>query len=78
MMYFNSKIGKKISFSYKTKALILLIPIGECVYGLQSWEERRSLCESMFIPIERQTLIIKYGAKWDFCYETKASIHLSQ
>ena len=26
---------------------------GVCVYIAQSWKERRLLCESMFIPIER-------------------------
>ena len=32
---------------------------GECVYDAQSWKERRLLCESIFILIERQTLILK-------------------
>ena len=32
---------------------------GECVYGAQSWNERRLLCESVFIPIEKQALILK-------------------
>ena len=30
---------------------------GECVYGTQSWKERRLLCESMFITIERRTSV---------------------
>ena len=31
----------------------------------------------MFIPIDKQTLTLKNGGKWNF-FETKASIHLSQ
>ena len=31
----------------------------ECVYGAQSWNEKILLCESVFIKIERQTLILK-------------------
>ena len=31
----------------------------ECDYGAQSWKERRLLCESTFIPIERRTWIQK-------------------
>ena len=34
--------------------------------------------ESLFISIERQTLILKNGGKWGLSYETKALIHLSQ
>ena len=32
---------------------------GECVYDAQSWNETRLLCESMFIPIEWCTSILK-------------------
>ena len=32
---------------------------GERVYGAQSCKERRLLCESMFVPIGKQTLILK-------------------
>ena len=32
------------------------------------------MCESMFIPIEKRTLILKNGGKKSFSYKTKASI----
>ena len=35
----------------------------ECVYGAQSWYERRLLCEFMFIPIEKRTLILKMAER---------------
>ena len=44
------------------------------VYGAQSWKERTLLCESMFAPIGKQTLISKKGRMKSFSYETKASI----
>ena len=47
---------------------------GEYVYGAQSWKERRLLGEFVFIPIERQTLIVKNGRKWGSSYEIEASI----
>ena len=57
-MNFDSKKGRKGSFSYETKASISLSQWEECVYGTQWWKERRLLCESIFIPIGRQTLIL--------------------
>ena len=33
---------------------------------------------SVFIPIDRWTLILKNGEKWSFSYENKVSIYLSQ
>ena len=47
---------------------------GECVYGTQPWKEMRLLCESMFIPIERQTLVFKMVEREVFFFETNASI----
>ena len=35
----------------------------ECVYDAQSWEEKRLLCESMFIPIKRWTSSLKMVIK---------------
>ena len=32
----------------------------------------------MFIPIDRQTLILNNGGMWNLSYLTKASIHLSE
>ena len=56
---FNSKNGKKISFSNEAKALIPLSQWGKWICGAQLLKERRLLCESIFIPIERWTLILK-------------------
>ena len=36
------------------------------------------LYESMFIPIDKWSLILKNGGEWSFSYETQVSIHLSQ
>ena len=58
-MNFNSKNGRKKSFSYEIKASISLSQWGECVYGAHSWKEKRLLCESMFVQIDRWTLILK-------------------
>ena len=51
---------------------------GERVYGSQSWKQKRLLHESVFIAIDWWNLILKNGGKWSFCFETKASIHLSE
>ena len=64
-------------FLKKPKHQYHLSQWGECIYGTQSWKKERLLHESMFIPIDRQTLILKHGRKWSFSYETKVSIHLS-
>ena len=40
------------------------------VYGAQSWTKKRLLCESMFVPIEKWTLILKNGGKRSFSSET--------
>ena len=36
---------------------------GECIYSAQSWNERRLLYESVFILIEKQTLILKMAKR---------------
>ena len=51
----------KKSFSYETKASIHLSQQVECIYGTQSWKEKKLLYESMFVLIDRQSLILKYG-----------------
>ena len=58
-MNFNSKNGRKTRFSYESKHRNHLSQWGEYVYGAQSWKERRLLCKSMFITIERRTSILK-------------------
>ena len=66
--------GGRKSFSYETKVSSHLSQRGEWVYGSQSWKERRLLCESVLIQIDRRTLILKIGGKRSFSYETKASM----
>ena len=56
---FNSKICNKRSFSYETKSSISLIPKRRMCLWRQSRKKRWLLCESMFIPIEIRTSILK-------------------
>ena len=53
------KNGRKRSLSYETKASIPLSQRGEWIPGSQSLNERRLLYESVFIPIEWQTLTLE-------------------
>ena len=50
----------------------------EYVYGAQSRKKRRLLYESVFVQIERQTLILKNGWKKSFSYKTKALVSFIQ
>ena len=43
----------------------------EHVYGAQSLTERRLLCESTFIPIKRQTSILKMAERKVFLMKPK-------
>ena len=57
--YFNSKIGNKRSFSFKTKASVSLISMRRmCLWCPIMKKKRGLLCESMFIPIEIRTSIL--------------------
>ena len=58
-MNINSKNGRKRSLSYETKTSIHLSQWEEWICGAQSLTERRLLCESVFIPIEKWTLNLK-------------------
>ena len=49
----------------------------ECVYGAQSWKEKRFLYESMFIPLERWTSILKVIIRYVFLRKPKPQYHLS-
>ena len=68
-------VGKK-AFLMKPRHQCHLSQWGEWVFGSQSWKERRLLCESLFIQIDKWSLILKNGGKKSFSYETKLSIHL--
>ena len=46
-------------FLLKPKHKYRLSQKGECVYSVQSWKEMGLFYASMFIPIERRTLILK-------------------
>ena len=74
----NSENGRKTSFSYETKASKYLSQQGECDYGAQSWKERRLLCESKLIPIERRTWILKMAKREVVLTKPKHPNHLSQ
>ena len=50
-------------FLIKPKHQYPLSRWGECVYDAQPWKERRLLCESMFIPMEKRTSILKMVAR---------------
>ena len=50
---------------------------GECVYSAQSWKEKRLLCESMFIPIESWTPILKIVKQQVFIMKPMHQYHLS-
>ena len=65
-------------FLMKPKHQYQLSDRGECVYDAQSWKERRLLCESMFIPIERRTSILKMVIREVFLMKQKHQYRLSQ
>ena len=61
-------------FLMKQKHQYHLFQWGECVHDDQTWKEMKLLCESMFILIDKRTLILKNGRKRSFSYEMKASM----
>ena len=48
---------------------------GECVYGTQSWKEKRLWCENKFIPIERWTSILRMVIREVFLLKQKHQYH---
>ena len=68
---FNSKNGRKWSFSYETRASKSFTPIRRMCLWCWSWNEKRLLCEPMFIPTERQTSILKMVESDDFLVKLK-------
>ena len=70
-MNINSKNGRKRSFPYETKAPISFVPMRRMCLWCPIIKRKRLLCESVFIPIEKQTLIQKM-AEWEvFLMEPK-------
>ena len=70
-------MAEKQAFLLKPKHQILLSQWRECDYSAQRWKERRLLCESMFIPIERWTWILKIVEKQVFLIKLKHQYQLS-
>ena len=65
-------------FLMKPKHQNQLSQRGERDNGAQSWKERRLLCESMFIPIERRTSVLKMVKREVFLTKRMHPNHLSQ
>ena len=61
----------------KPKHQYYLSQRGVWVYDAQSRNETRLLCESMFIPIERRTSILKLVIREVFLMKPKHQYHLS-
>ena len=62
------------AFLMKSKHQCHLSQYRERVYGAQSWKEKRLLCESLFVLIDRWTLILKNCGNKSFLNETKESM----
>ena len=77
-MYFYSKNGNKKSFSYETKASISLILTRRMCLWHPSRKERRLFYKSMFVQIDRRTLILKMVRGDVFLKKPKRQSHLSQ
>ena len=73
-MNFNSKIGRKRSFSYESKAWLSFIPMrGMCLWCLiMKW--MAIICESMFVQNDRWTLILKMVGKKFFLWNQSINI----
>ena len=64
------------AFLTKLKHQCHLSQWGEWIYGVQSWKEKRLLCESVFVLTDKLTLTLKNDGKRSIFYETKASLSL--
>ena len=64
-------------FLMKPKQQYHLSQWEEYIYGAESWKERRFLYESMFIPFERWTSILKVIIRDVFLRKPKHQYHLS-
>ena len=68
------KNGWMWSFSYETKALISFVSMKRMCLWCPIMKRKEIITWSMFIPVDKRTLIIKNGRIWGFSYETEASI----
>ena len=75
MNFTSNKDGGKKSFLNEAKASMSFIPLKKMSWWCPIMKEKRGLlCESMFIPIDKETLILKTSRKRKFPHETKASM----
>ena len=65
-------------FLMKPKHQYLLSQWGECVYGAQKYKLRRLLRESVFVQINRWTLILKMVEGQVFIMKPKHQYHSPQ
>ena len=72
---FNSKNGNKRSFSYQTKASIWFIPIRRMCLWSPITKKKVTLCESMFIPMEIRTSILKLVIREAFLINPNHQYH---
>ena len=70
-------VGKG-AFLMKPKHQCHLSQFREWVYGAQSWKERRLLCESTFVPINKLNLTPKNIKREAFLIKLKHQYHFSQ
>ena len=77
-MNFNSKNGRKKAYLMKPKHQYHIPQWEECVYGPQSWKEKRLLFESIFNLIKKWTSILKMVEREVFLMKPKHLNHLSQ
>ena len=68
---------KREVFLKKPKHQYHLSQREQCIYGAQSWKERRFLYESIFITVERWTSILKVIIRDVFLRKPKHQYHLS-
>ena len=66
-------VGRKVFFM-KPKHQYHLSQWGEWVYGAQSWKQSRLLWESMFVPIDRWTLILKMVEREAFLWNQNINL----
>ena len=77
-MNFNSKNGGKSNFSYETKVSMSFIPTRRMCLWCPIVKERRLLCESIFVLIERRTSILIMIERKVFRMKPMHQYHLSQ
>ena len=75
-MNFNSKNGRKRSFSYETKASISIIPTRTMNIWCPIIDRKEIIMWNQVYPNWTMNFSSKNGRKRSLCYETKASISL--